>query len=589
MGGLFSSLRYAFQSIKSLVDGYETLSKRIALSPGVPQLNSSVPYWSIPLSPVAQHGKDKELPLYADVVVIGSGISGTSVAKALLDHVRGDPDSKYVEPLKVVMLEARDACSGATGRNGGHVVPNVYTEYFQLKKAYGAPMAREILRFRLSHISTLIDLAEEEGLLAESQARLVDDFDAFLHPEMFEQARKELDAYLKEVPKDLAEGFGVVEGREAIDKLQLCKSIHGCILKPGASIHPYRFITGLLDKLLTRYPNFELFTHTPCTNISSKNGIYTVSTPKGNINTPHVIHATNAWSSHLLPGMRKKIIPTRLHMSTQRPGYGLMPAPSNPQPNSQSNWASTRAFLFFSSMQEISSGKLKPEFAFDYLTQLLPASDDPTTTPLPTSGEFMFGGGAMLGGRSEGALLSNIGVVDDSAGDFEIEAYLSGALQQYFAEHWGQERSDPAEAPSGENVPWGKGRVKASWTGIIAISADMQPWVGRVPESVSGRKAPRSVLLPAPPHPRPPQRAPSCSTSTHSTIEVDPNPPLAAPGEWILAGYTGEGMVHAWLSGHALAKMILGVAGDEKGIPGLPSPFLITEKRVKAAKFEDLL
>ena len=119
MGGLFSTLRSALQTIKTFVDDSEPLAKRIARSPGIPQLNTSVPYWTIPLSPIAQHGRDAALPLYADVVIVGSGISGTAIAKALLDYVRDDPDSKLCgAPLKVVMLEARDACSGATGRCG---------------------------------------------------------------------------------------------------------------------------------------------------------------------------------------------------------------------------------------------------------------------------------------------------------------------------------------------------------------------------------------------------------------------------------------------------------------------------------------
>lgn len=234
MGGLFSTLRSALQTIKTLVDDSEPLAKRIARSPGIPQLNASVPYWTIPLSPIAQHGRDAALPLYADVVIVGSGISGTAIAKALLDYVRDDPDSKLCgTPLKVVMLEARDTCSGATGRcgrlylclahthgycrNGGHIVPNVYTEYFELKKKYGAATAQEILRFRLEHIPTIIGVAKDENLLQDAQARLVDDYDAFLHHDMFEKAMTELESYLAEVPKDLAEGFDIIHERKTID------------------------------------------------------------------------------------------------------------------------------------------------------------------------------------------------------------------------------------------------------------------------------------------------------------------------------------------------------------------------------------
>lgn len=112
MGSILSQLRLAFQAVKSIIDDYETLSKRISLSPGIPELNSSIPYWTVPPSPIAHHGQHADLPLYADVVIIGSGITGTSIARALLEYKHeGAP-----APLKVVMLEARDACSGATAR-----------------------------------------------------------------------------------------------------------------------------------------------------------------------------------------------------------------------------------------------------------------------------------------------------------------------------------------------------------------------------------------------------------------------------------------------------------------------------------------
>lgn len=226
------------------------------------------------------------------------------------------------------------------------------------------------------------------------------------------------------------------------------------------------------------------------------------------------------------------------------------------------SWAGTRGFLFFSGKQDIASGKLQQEFAFDYLTQLLPANSSPITGGLPTAGEFMFGGGAMLGGNAEDMLLANIGVADDSGSDPSIAAYLRAALPKYFAGHWGE---DP-DAPPPEAEP----RVKAEWTGIIAISADMQPWVGRVPASVSGREEPRMTAVGA---------------GTHKL--------LAPPAEWICAGYTGEGMVHAWLSGRAVARMVLGVVETDKEKPReeppLPEPFLITEKRVRAAKLEHIM
>lgn len=110
MGAIISTVRFAYHTVKDLINEYDVLLKRISPSPGIPQLNASIPYWTIPLSPIARQGHDVPLPSDADIVIIGSGITGTSVAKALLEQDRG------TEPLKIVMLDARDACSGATGR-----------------------------------------------------------------------------------------------------------------------------------------------------------------------------------------------------------------------------------------------------------------------------------------------------------------------------------------------------------------------------------------------------------------------------------------------------------------------------------------
>lgn len=102
-------------------------------------------------------------------------------------------------------------------RNGGHASPIIYNEYFRLKKAHGAAVALQILRFRLAHITALIEVTKAEGLSGDSQARLVDNFDAFLQPGFFKTATDELKAFIKEVPQDIGERFGVVEDRDAIE------------------------------------------------------------------------------------------------------------------------------------------------------------------------------------------------------------------------------------------------------------------------------------------------------------------------------------------------------------------------------------
>jgi FAD dependent oxidoreductase len=83
----------------------------MAALPGKPaNLPSPSPtnsFWLRSPSPfLLHHRSTPELPLAADVVIVGSGITGAFCARYLAESAE----------LKVVMVEAREACWGATGR-----------------------------------------------------------------------------------------------------------------------------------------------------------------------------------------------------------------------------------------------------------------------------------------------------------------------------------------------------------------------------------------------------------------------------------------------------------------------------------------
>lgn len=85
------------------------MEQRGGIPPGLPRAQSTLSYWQDPPSTIASLRSTATVPSKADYVIIGSGISGSSIAYHLLTKL---PNAN------VVMLEAREACSGATGRNG---------------------------------------------------------------------------------------------------------------------------------------------------------------------------------------------------------------------------------------------------------------------------------------------------------------------------------------------------------------------------------------------------------------------------------------------------------------------------------------
>lgn len=75
-----------------------------------PVPNSTLSFWRTQPHDLDSHRSTEELPAECDIVIIGAGYAGASVAYYLLED---NPS-----PPSIVILEARQACSGATGRNG---------------------------------------------------------------------------------------------------------------------------------------------------------------------------------------------------------------------------------------------------------------------------------------------------------------------------------------------------------------------------------------------------------------------------------------------------------------------------------------
>ncbi len=77
---------------------------------GLPTPESTKSFWhSEPAKALLGHRTTDSLPNTADVVVVGSGITGTFAAQELVNGGKN-----------VLMLEAREACWGATGRVSSH-------------------------------------------------------------------------------------------------------------------------------------------------------------------------------------------------------------------------------------------------------------------------------------------------------------------------------------------------------------------------------------------------------------------------------------------------------------------------------------
>lgn len=80
----------------------------------LPVPNSTESFWRTDLHPLDNHRSTPDLPAEVDIAVVGAGYAGASVVYHILKRCR---DQGISQP-SLAILEAREACSGATGRNG---------------------------------------------------------------------------------------------------------------------------------------------------------------------------------------------------------------------------------------------------------------------------------------------------------------------------------------------------------------------------------------------------------------------------------------------------------------------------------------
>lgn len=99
----------------------------------------------------------------------------------------------------------------------------------------------------------------------------------------------------------------------------------------------------------------------------------------------------------------------------------------------------------------------------------------------------------------------------------------------------------------------GKGAtVINKWSGIMGFTVDAVPLVGKVPKSISGR---------------------------------DPGT-VQSGSEWVAAGLCGHGMAYCWLTGKAMANMVL--EGEEDVGDWFPrEQYACSEERLGRANLEE--
>ncbi|KAK4238336.1 FAD dependent oxidoreductase [Achaetomium macrosporum] len=409
------------------------MDQRAKMPVSLPSANPTVSYWQDPPDAIADHRSTPDLPSSADTVIIGSGITGAAVAWNLLQSTN---------PGSIVMLEARQACSGATGRNGGHTKAASYRTFTHHVSTLGLAAAKQIARLELANILSVHAFARDHSI--DCDLNPCQTIDVIYDPAQWDEAVASVCAMRDAFPSGEPEGQyelysaeevkerfhvhdGVYQGRE--------EKVQGGVGYFAGSLSAYRFGVGVLRLCLGRGLNLQ--TGTPATVLEKKvddgGGMWwEAKTPRGVIRAKRVVLATNGYTAAVWPRLQGVVVPLRGQVTVQRPGSRMPRRGCLPR---------TYSFIY--------------DKGYEYMV--------PRPEGSRFAGDIVMGGGLV---RAPDDGLLEFGTTDDAAVNDGISEYLKETAPRYFGPDWGED--DP------------EGRVRSEWTGIMGFSPDGFPLVGKV-------------------------------------------------------------------------------------------------------------
>ncbi|CAH0034758.1 unnamed protein product, partial [Clonostachys rhizophaga] len=278
--------------------------RKFTMRPELPSPSSSLSYWhrTTRAFPHLNSNSRENVPPSTRYVIIGSGVSGALTAWKLIES--------GVPGRDIVILEAREAVGGATGRNAGHVRPDAFRGFPHFAALHGPEQALQILR------NERVVLENAKNFVAEN--RVDCEFQSFSTVEVC--LTPSYAAFLAEILESYRAAGGDdshIKFYEAEEARELTR-VPGAVCAyewPAGSNHPGKLCQWILSDVIKK--GARLWTHCPATKVTAHDGQgssklrWDVHTPRGTISTETVVHCTNAYAGYLLPHLADFVIPQR--------------------------------------------------------------------------------------------------------------------------------------------------------------------------------------------------------------------------------------------------------------------------------------
>eukprot|EP01084_Bolivina_argentea_P159637 278005_1 len=284
---------------------------------GAPTPNATKPWWL--LNAHYQDTRTGSLPNSTDITIIGAGIAGSSIIYHLSKYLN---DLNITNTTRILLLDARGASGGATGRNAGSLHVSENRAFHKTFQKYGNLTAIKQYNYTLQNVNDIIHFMNYSNHLELGM------FLNTITDETEINIRKEAIELMQSYSVGLDEKLLNVT---AIQNISNSTSFTGGVHGPFSyNIHPAQIVFKLINSTImntnntlhideTNKINLNIQFQTTVHSVENNKELYNIHTDGGNISSKIVIFATNAYTGYLLPEFCDYIFPVKSQAIISKP------------------------------------------------------------------------------------------------------------------------------------------------------------------------------------------------------------------------------------------------------------------------------
>ncbi|MBS5837935.1 MULTISPECIES: NAD(P)/FAD-dependent oxidoreductase [Pseudomonas] len=235
-----------------------------------------------------------------DVAIVGAGYTGLVTALRLAEA-----------GISVCVLDAGEPGWGASGRNGGQVIPGLKYDPEQLLQRYGETRGERIIEACGGAADEVFALIREYSIACEASRK------GWIQPAVSAVSMKALEHRARQWQQR-----GIAA--EILDRDAVCQRLGthnylgGWVDPRAGSLHPLNYARGLAKSALGR--GVTIHSQSRVTDLRRVGQQWQLTTAQGNtVSADRVVLATNGYTDNLWPGLRQTVLAANSFIIATRP------------------------------------------------------------------------------------------------------------------------------------------------------------------------------------------------------------------------------------------------------------------------------